>query len=110
MVYTLAWDLLAIGPYLMLAYGATLLWNRRSRLPAVLVAVGFAAAALSQIAAAYVSSALGAAVDSGDGLAALMHRFRHWEWFTHELGALGVWIAAVGLLVHGLRQPRPDVR
>lgn len=109
MVSTLAWDVLAIGPYFLLVYGATLLWNRHSRLPAVLVAVGFAAMALSQMAAAYASAALGAAVNS-DGLATLMPRFQHWAWLTQELGPLGAWVAAVGLLVHGVRQPRPEVR
>ena len=109
MRYALAWYVVSIGPYLMLAYGATLLWKRHSRLPAVLVAVGFAATAISQIAAAYVSTALGIAVNSTDGMATLMPRFQHWAWFTHELGPLGAWIAAIGLLAHGLRQPSCDV-
>ena len=79
-------------------------------MPALLVAVGFSAAALSQMAAAYVSTALGAAVNSTEGIAALMPRFQHWQWLTHDLGPLGVWMAAAGFLAHGLRQPPPDVR
>ncbi len=109
MVYTLAWDVVTIGPYLLLAYAATLLWNRHSRLPALLVAVGFSAVALSQIASAYVSTTFSAALNSGDALATLMPRFRHWQWLTHDLGPLGIWLAAAGFLAHGLRQPPSDV-
>jgi hypothetical protein len=108
MVYMLAWYVVCIGPYVLLAYGATLLWNRHSRWPAVLVAVGFSAAALSQMASAYVSTALSAALSSSDALATLMPRFRHWQWLTHDLGPLGIWLAAAGFLAHGLRQPPPD--
>ncbi len=76
----------------------------------MLVAVGFSAAALSQMADAYVSAALSVAINSTDGLAALMPRFRHWEWLTHDLRPVGVWTAAAGFLAHGLRQraPRAD--
>ena len=64
MIYTLAWHVVAIGPYVLLAFAGTFLWNRRRPMPAFLVALGFSAAACSQIAAAYVSAKLSAAVDS----------------------------------------------
>jgi hypothetical protein len=110
MVYTLAWDVVTIGPYFMLAFGASLLWNPHSPLPAVLVAFGFSSAGFSQMAAAYVSTALGAAVNSTEGIAALVPRFQHWQWLTHDLGPLGVWIAAAGFLAHGTRQQSPSAR
>ncbi len=108
MQYTLAWYVVTIGPYLMLAYGATLLWTRHSRVPALLVGVGFLAAALSQMAAAYVSAALSAAVNSSDGLAMAIPQFQRWHWITHDLGPLGIWVAAAGLLAHGLRHSPPE--
>jgi hypothetical protein len=108
MAYTLARYILVIGPYIALACGAAFLWSRGSRLPALLVALGFTAAAVSQIAAAYVSAALSTAVESADGIAAVMSRFRHWEWLTRDLGPAGVWVAAAGFLAHATRTSPPD--
>jgi hypothetical protein len=80
-VYTLAWYVVTIGPYVLLAY-----------------------------AAAYVSTALSAALDSSDRVALRMPRFSHGQWLTHDLGPLGIWVAVAGFLAQGVRQPPPDVR
>ena len=103
MPYTLAWYVIAIGPYVLLAFAGTFLWNRKRPLPSLLVALGFLAAALSQIAAAFVSARLSAAVDSSEGIAFVMHRYQSWQWFTRDLGTAGVWAAAAGFLAHSTR-------
>ena len=100
MLYTLAWYVVAIGPYVLLAFAGTFLWSRECPLPSIVVAVGFLAAALSQIAAAVVSARLSAAVDSSEGIAFVMHRYQSWQWFTRDLGAVGVWAAVAGFLAH----------
>src|SRR4051812_34334119 len=105
MRYTLAWYVISIAPYLMLAYGGALLWNSLGRLPAVLVGGGFSTAALSQMAGAYVSVTLWMALDSSERLGPIMATLAPWQWLAH-LGPLGMWVAAAGLLAHALREAR----
>ena len=89
---------------MLLAFAGTFLWDRRRPMPAFLVALGFSAAPFSQIAAAYVSAKLSAAVDSTGGISLVMHKYQGWEWITRDLGPIGVWVAAAGFLSHSLRR------
>ena len=89
---------------MLLAFAGTFLWDRRRPMPAFLVALGFSAAACGQIAAAYVSAKLSAAVDSAGGISLVMHEYQGWEWITRDLGPIGIWVAAAGFLSYSLRR------
>jgi hypothetical protein len=76
-----------VGPFLLLAIAGIALWRRYRSLPSSLVAIGFVVACLH----------LMASTSQSVGYALMTHP--EWLW-TRYLGHIGLWIAAVGFLLH----------
>jgi hypothetical protein len=96
---TITW--VSVVPYAVLTAAGVLLWRRSHSLATIMVAVGFAAALLGQIAGLFVSSK----VDT------VMRAHRDATFFLvqhhaipHQAALAGLWAAALGLLWHASRR------
>ena len=94
---TLTWALLFVLPYAVLTVAGVLLWKRSRSVAAFLVALGFAAALLGQVAGFFVNVELSAAMRNRGVVGLHLHGL---PWLAHYLGIGGIWVAAVGLLWH----------
>jgi hypothetical protein len=98
---TLAWILVLVAPYAVLALAGVLLWKRHRSVATVMIAVGFVATFVGQAAGIHLNSELSAAVRAQqDASLVLAQHRRIYPLLTHYAALCGLWTAAVGMLWH----------
>jgi hypothetical protein len=106
-VATLIWALLFVVPYAVLTTAGVLLWRRSRSIATFMVALGFAAALLGQVAGMFISLEFSAAIAAQhahqNGAPFELH-YHVFPWLTHHVGLFGIWTAAVGLVWHASRK------
>ena len=98
--------LLPTVPYVAFTVAGVLLWKRWQSVATSLVALGFAAALLAQVArmVTYLSfQPPPEAHHDGEPFALRLYYFAA-PWWQHYVELLGIWVAAVGLLWHASRR------
>lgn len=93
------WVLLFVVPYVVFAAAGLLLWKRWHTVATGMVALGFAAALIGQVAVFWVGLKSYSAAHHQIGTPRFV-----FPWLTHYVGAYGFWTAAVGLLWHAIRK------
>src|ERR1700719_3583038 len=91
------WILLFVVPYVVFTAAGVLLWKRSRSVATLLVALGFAAALLGQVAGFFVNVEFSAAMRNRGVVGLHLHGF---PWLTHYVGIGGIWAAALGLIWH----------
>ena len=94
-------------PYMVFMLGGILLWKRSHSMATSLVALGFAAVLLVQVARVFTYLTFQPPVEAhhqGDPLAFRLY-YMAVPWWQREVELLGLWAAAIGLLWHAGRKP-----
>ena len=99
MFSTITWILVA--PYAVLTAAGVLLWRRSHSVATIMVAAGFAAALLGQIAQLFVSLKVDAVMRAHRD--ATFFLVQH-HTVPHQVALAGLWAAALGLLWHASRK------
>jgi hypothetical protein len=90
-------------PYIALAALGIVLFKRHHTVATALVALGFGAVAVSNVAGALVSSEFSYIYSLHGDLAGAVGRFHGWVWTTtYWSGTIGIWVASMSLLWHVL--------
>lgn len=100
------------GPYVILAaVGIIAFWRQRT-LPTALLALGFLAYVVGQVASLLVSADTLRTYDSHGAVTSVVANFHGWAWtLSRYAGTVGMWVAALGAMVYLLRNMRTtDVR
>jgi len=92
-------QLLYSVPVVLFALGAVMLWRRRRSFATLLMAFGFVAMLLGEVASLVMSHNVEAAVRANPSLI-LAHQSHIVPLIAHYLLLSGVWAAAVGLVWH----------
>jgi hypothetical protein len=95
---TIAWIL--VVPYAVLTAAGVLLWRRTRTVATIMVAGGFAAALLGQLAGLFVSVKVDAVMRAHRD--ATFFLVQHHA-IPHQVAMAGLWAAALGLLWHASR-------
>jgi hypothetical protein len=103
-VATLTWALLFVLPYTILTTAGVLLWKRWRSFATFLVALGFAAALVGQVAGLFINLEFSAAMRTHPHGSPVDLHYHGFPWLTHHVGLFGIWAAAVGLLWHASRK------
>jgi hypothetical protein len=101
-IYAQSW-LAATGPYVILALvGVVLFWRYRS-LGTALLALGFIVYVVSQISGSFIRGDVSKTYNAHGDVTAVIESFHGWAWTVRRYGGtVGMWLAAVGGLLHVL--------
>jgi hypothetical protein len=95
------------GPYVILAaVGIGAFWRHRT-LATALLALGFLAYVVGQVASSFVSADVSRTYDTHGVVTSVVTNFHGWAWtLSRYAGTAGMWVAAVGATMHLLRRVR----
>jgi hypothetical protein len=103
-VSDLAFFVLIGGPSLVLAVASLLLLVKERSMATWLTAIGFCAAAASQMVASFVGLQYTYMLSSNGDVAGATWEYESWSWLTHYLGIAGAWLGTLGLFWYVLRK------
>ena len=102
--------LIHTGPYVILAVVGLVAFLRQRTLCTALVALGFLAYVIGQVAGSFVSADVSKTYNSHGDVTAVVESFHGWAWtLSRYAGTVGMWAAAVGATIGVLRSGRSNV-
>jgi hypothetical protein len=106
LLYLQSW-VISTGPYAILAIVGIVLFGRYRSLGTALIALGFIVYIVGELSGSFIRGDVSRTYNSHGDVTAVVESFHGWAWTLRRYGGtVGMWLAAIGGVMHALSPGR----